>query len=65
VAWIALGLKGAAAEGINEAAFDRCRAIPEAAARLRCFESITSDKPKAPTVRAGIGMWRLVRTYRR
>jgi hypothetical protein len=63
VAWIALRLNGAAAQGINEAAFDHCRAIGEDAARLRCFESITSDKPKPPSARsASIGKWRLVRT---
>jgi hypothetical protein len=60
-----------AAQGLNEAAYDRCRAIPEDAARLRCFESIMFDRPAAPGTPAApslgarstsIGRWRLVRT---
>ncbi len=44
--------------------FERCRAITDNAARLRCYEAATS-KPGAGTTRApstDIGSWRLVRT---
>jgi hypothetical protein len=45
--------------------FERCRAITEDAARLRCFENATAKPatPAAPqTSKAGAGTWRLVRT---
>jgi hypothetical protein len=35
-----------AAEPISEAAFNRCRAIAAEAARLRCFENLTSPGPQ-------------------
>jgi len=45
--------------------FERCRAITDATARLRCFESATT-KPAAKvtpqTLGPGTGTWRLVRT---
>jgi hypothetical protein len=48
---------------INESAFDRCRAISNDAARLRCFESLTGeDNRSQPVGPQSIGRWRLVRT---
>jgi hypothetical protein len=48
-----------------EGHFERCRAITDDAARLRCYEeatskAVTSPPPQAPS--KGIGTWRLVRT---
>jgi hypothetical protein len=61
--FVIFALSGTAAQGINEAALERCRAIADEIARLRCFESITSEKSRAPPARsATIGRWRLVRS---
>jgi hypothetical protein len=78
-----LGIIAAAGGGVGQAPgqpvagpdsnFERCRAIIEDAARLRCYEAATSNPGKAPlpqnpsptpgpTVGPGTGPWRLVRT---
>ena len=45
--------------------FERCRTIPDDAARVRCYEGTTTKpamNPIAPTLGPGAGSWRLVRT---
>jgi hypothetical protein len=52
----------AAAQGVDEKAFDRCRAMTDQGARLRCLQSLLQT-PAAPASNAvALGRWRLVRT---
>jgi hypothetical protein len=55
--------RAAAAGGIDENAFDRCRTISDTAVRLRCFEDATAVGPPAPQAGPPLaGGWRLLRT---
>jgi len=60
----AIGQGGAQQTG-PDSNFERCRAMTDAASRLRCFESATSKPATKVTPRTlgpGTGAWRLVRT---
>jgi len=61
------GILSGLAAPIDQEGFDRCRTIVETAARLHCFESLTSDAPRSPSAASplsvkSLGKWRLVRT---
>lgn len=56
----------AAAQAPGPGSFERCRAMTEDAARLRCYESATSKpapKTSPQTPASDTGSWRLVRTH--
>jgi hypothetical protein len=60
---VALPPRANAQTGINENAINRCRAMTDDAARLRCYENNLSDQSRSGTSRMQpLGKWRLVRT---
>src|SRR5437870_12087111 len=67
VAWALLAAAGTAASfaaGPEPADLERCRAIADDAARLRCYESAAGGAPGNPAGASNLkGGWRLVRTH--
>jgi hypothetical protein len=58
--------QGLAQPSVPESAFEHCRAMPDDASRLRCYEDLTKPQqavpPPSPLPSRSGGTWRLVRT---